>query len=120
MSRRNDEPHHLPSVTSATNRALAAPSPAAVRPMAASGSVRRHVDSQQGMSPQFVLRSLRHWWMVAAPIGLVLAVAGAGVVWWLFEPIYLAQAVIQIGDTPPALVFPDETHPRHTWRRRRK
>ncbi len=77
--------------------------------MAATGSVRRHVDSQQGLSPQFVLRSLRHWWMVAAPIGLVLAVAGAGVVWWLFEPIYLAKAWIQVRETPPALVFQVES-----------
>ncbi|MCX7424305.1 MAG: polysaccharide biosynthesis tyrosine autokinase [Planctomycetia bacterium] len=109
MSRRDDEPHQPTFITPATNRALAAPSSAAPRPMAATSGARRSVDSRQGMSPQFVLRSLRHWWMVAAPVGLALAVAGAGVVWWLFEPIYLAKAWIQVRETPPALVFQVES-----------
>ena len=71
--------------------------------------MRQVVDSQQGISPLFLLRSLHHWWMVAAPIGLVLAVVGAGVVWWVFEPIYVAQALLRIRDTPVALLSPTES-----------
>ena len=67
--------------------------------------VRRGGDSRPGMSPQFLLNALLHWWKLAAPVGLILALVSAGTVWWLFEPTYLANAVIQIRETAPALVF---------------
>ena len=105
MSPRNDKPHNDRSSTSASNKALATVSSPGLRPMTTRDSMKRKVDSQQGLSPQFLLHSLLHWWKVAAPIGLVLAVAGAAVVWWLFEPVYLSNAFIQIREIPPALVF---------------
>jgi len=105
MARRNDKPHDGRSSTSTSNKGLATVSSPGLRPMTTRDSMKRKVDSQQGLSPQFLLHSLLHWWKVAAPIGLVLAVAAAAVVWWLFEPVYLSNAFIQIREIPPALVF---------------
>lgn len=56
----------------------------------------------------FILTVLRKWWKVAIPLGLVLAAAGAGVVWWQFQPVYQAQAWLRIEDQRPYIAFPSK------------
>ena len=51
---------------------------------------------EQGLTPRFVLTALRRWWMVATPVGLLLAAAGGAVVYLLFEPVYEAAAWFKI------------------------
>ena len=60
---------------------------------------------EQAMTVQFVLGALRRWWMVAAPIGLLLAAAGGATVYLLFEPVYEAAAWFKIEDRTPFLAF---------------
>ncbi|MBU4272893.1 MAG: polysaccharide biosynthesis tyrosine autokinase [Planctomycetes bacterium] len=60
---------------------------------------------EQSLSPRFVLDALRRWWMVAAPIGLLLAAAGGATVYLLFEPVYEAAAWFKIEERTPFLAF---------------
>jgi succinoglycan biosynthesis transport protein ExoP len=74
------------------------------------GVLRPHVMASNGQAPQiitaqFVLHALRQWWKVATPCGLLLAVAGALVVYLMFRPVYEAVAWIKIDDSPPYVAF---------------
>ena len=57
------------------------------------------------MTPRFVLTALRRWWMIAAPVGLLLAAIAGAVVYLLFEPVYEAAAWFKIEERTPYLAF---------------
>src|SRR5690242_20131512 len=63
---------------------------------------RKRDDSQnvatngQGVNSQLAVNALRRWWMIAMPIGLLLAAAAVTVVYWQFEPQYEAAAYLEI------------------------
>ncbi len=59
----------------------------------------------QAFTPQLVLMALRRWWMIALPVGIVLASVAAVVVWYQFVPEYQATAQIQINSQRPIIVF---------------
>ncbi|NLF08226.1 MAG: hypothetical protein GX594_09635, partial [Pirellulaceae bacterium] len=61
--------------------------------------------SNQGLTVHFVLSALRRWWKVAMPVALVLAVGGAAVVYFMFEPVYEASAWLQFEERTPYLAF---------------
>jgi capsular exopolysaccharide synthesis family protein len=54
----------------------------------------------------FVLNAMRRWWKVAAPIGILLAVASAGTIFFFFKKTYVAVGRIQIFDQPINIAFP--------------
>lgn len=58
-----------------------------------------------GFTPQLVFMALRRWWLVALPIGLVLASAAAVVVWYQFVPEFQASAQVQIASQRPMIAF---------------
>ena len=60
---------------------------------------------QQGVTPLFVLHVLRRWWMIATPVGLLLAVIAVGIVWWTFDKQYEATAWLRIKSQQPYLAF---------------
>jgi capsular exopolysaccharide synthesis family protein len=62
----------------------------------------------QAFTPQVILMALRRWWMFALPVGIVLASAAAGVVWYQFVPEYRASAQIQIDSRRPVIAFDTE------------
>jgi capsular exopolysaccharide synthesis family protein len=61
--------------------------------------------AKRPLTVQNVLFALRRWWLLAAPLGLVLGVAAAAPVYYLFEPEYEASALLRIQDQAPAIVF---------------
>ena len=73
-----------------------------VRPRTVRG---RPCQPEQGLTPRFVLTALRRWWMVAAPVGLLLAAVGGAAVYLLFEPVYEAAAWFKIEERTPYLAF---------------
>lgn len=104
MSQRSDKPHATLAKSARSSGVPSISSPG-TRPINAAGGRKRPSGSSQEMSPRFLFNSLLHWWKIAMPVGIVLALASASVVWWLFEPVYQAHALLQIRETPPALVF---------------
>jgi polysaccharide biosynthesis transport protein len=76
-----------------------------LQPVRWMGVSRSAAPPEQGLSAQFVLCALRRWWMVAAPIGLLLAVVGGATVYLLFEPVYEAAAWFRIEERTPFLAF---------------
>ena len=75
--------------------------PSSLHPRYPRAGLHRSAESQQGITPQFVLTAIRQWWKVAAPIGLVLAALAAARVGQLVEPKYEATAWRQIEDPRP-------------------
>ena len=53
----------------------------------------------------FVLRSVRQWWRIALPLGLLLAAAGAAVVWTTFKPTYRTTAFLLINEQADYLAY---------------
>ncbi|MEI8376346.1 MAG: polysaccharide biosynthesis tyrosine autokinase [Planctomycetota bacterium] len=53
----------------------------------------------------FALTVIRRWWLIAAPLGLLLATAGSAVVWLLFERQYEAAAWLKVEEKAPYLAF---------------
>ena len=74
-------------------------------PQAPQGGLRRTDEPATQMGVQFVLNALRQWWLIATPVGLLLAAAGGAIIYFTFEPVYEASAWIQIRHTPPSLLF---------------
>jgi uncharacterized protein involved in exopolysaccharide biosynthesis len=60
--------------------------------------------SNQNVSPKLVLSTIRQWWLVATPIGLLLAAGACFLAFYLYKPEYRATAVVKI-DKPKQLVF---------------
>lgn len=60
------------------------------------GSPKGNEGGSTGLTVGLVLFALRRWWKVSFPVGLVLAAVAGGVVWLLFEPVYLTQAWLNI------------------------
>ncbi len=59
-----------------------------------------------GLSVPFVLGTMRQWWKVAAPLGILLSALAATAMWWSFEPVYEAQAWLRIEDRRPYIAYP--------------
>lgn len=93
---------HRPSDAASPRAFDLAPSRLPVRRAVSKGS------SHEGLTPLFVLHAVRRWWKVAAPLGILLAVAAAGTVFLLFEPQYLAIGRIRILGQQPHIAFPTE------------
>lgn len=53
-----------------------------------------------------VVDSLRHWWWLSLPAGVLLAAAAGAAVWAVFKPTYQAAAWLQIEDRRPYVAFP--------------
>ena len=104
MSEMNKALRRDPLATSPRSDLVAgtATNPPAVRPRS---GARPAPPPEQGLSARFVLTALRRWWMVAAPIGLVLAAIGGTAVYLLFEPVYEASAWFKIEEQTPYLAF---------------
>ncbi|MBN1910414.1 MAG: polysaccharide biosynthesis tyrosine autokinase [Pirellulales bacterium] len=62
----------------------------------------------QTVTAGFVLDALRRWWKVSLPLGLILAATAASVVYVLFEPVYEAEAYLEIKDAKPYVAFRDQ------------
>jgi len=77
--------------------------PCEVRPKIALRPIPPSAD--HGFTVHFVLTALRQWWRVALPAGLRLAGAAASGVFWLFQPLYQAEAWFLILDRAPYLAF---------------
>lgn len=58
------------------------------------------------ISVPFVFATLRQWWKLAAPVGIVLASLAATAMWWMFTPEYEAQAWLRIEDRRPYIAYP--------------
>lgn len=58
---------------------------------------------------QKVLNAVRCWWKIAAPIALLLAVAAGGIVFYLHQPTYTAEAWILIKEKPEVILRSLET-----------
>ena len=53
----------------------------------------------------FVLRSVRQWWRIALPLGLLLAAAGGAGVWTTFKPTYRTTAFLLINEQADYLAY---------------
>lgn len=53
----------------------------------------------------FALNALRQWWMVAIPAAFLLSAGSAGAVWYLFDPLYVAESWIRIDDHTPYIAY---------------
>jgi polysaccharide biosynthesis transport protein len=60
---------------------------------------------ESSAGPNFLLHVARRWWKVAFPVGLLLAIVGAGVILLTFVPQYEAQALLEIAETPQYIAF---------------
>jgi len=60
---------------------------------------------EKGGGLSFALNVIRRWWLIAVPLGILLATAGAAVVWLLFERQYEAAAWLKIEEKAPYLAF---------------
>jgi capsular exopolysaccharide synthesis family protein len=69
-----------------------------------------------GVSRQLIYDSLRRWWKVTLPAGLLLACAANLIVFLLFEPIYRATAWLKIDTSPPYVVLPQAENEQETNR----
>ncbi|MBN2294092.1 MAG: polysaccharide biosynthesis tyrosine autokinase [Pirellulales bacterium] len=58
-----------------------------------------------GISPRTILNALRFWWKWTVPVSLLLAGIAGATVFYLFEPKYEADALIQIREATPYLAF---------------
>jgi capsular exopolysaccharide synthesis family protein len=59
-----------------------------------------------------VFHTLRPWWRLALPVGLLLAFGIAGSIWFAFGPAYRAEAWLRIEERAPFIAFPQEVDSR--------
>ena len=62
-------------------------------------------ESSHGFTVSFVLNALRQWWKLALPIGLLLGAVAGGSIFYLFEPVYRAEAWLRIESRPQYIAF---------------
>ncbi|NQU20243.1 MAG: polysaccharide biosynthesis tyrosine autokinase [Candidatus Nealsonbacteria bacterium] len=67
---------------------------------------------QQAITVRFVLHTLRQWWMVALPVGLLLATAAGGGVYLLFEEEFKASAWLEIKENTPYIIHNTQSQSR--------
>lgn len=77
------------------------------RQLRLSGPVQQKTNA---LTPAFVLKSVRQWWLASVPIGLLLAAGAGAVVFLTFKPEYSAEALLQI--TYSYIVSPVDRPPR--------
>jgi succinoglycan biosynthesis transport protein ExoP len=82
-------------------------SPAMTRPPTLRGrsTVQSRPNDESNSGVQFVLAALRRWWMIATPLGILLAIVSSAVVFLLFRPEYEAQAWLRIEEHTPYIAF---------------
>ena len=59
----------------------------------------------QSINSHIALNALRRWWKIALPVGLLLSAASAGLVYWSFEPVFEAKAMLEINEVAPYIAF---------------
>lgn len=62
-------------------------------------------DKSGGITIGMVHNAIMRWWKVALPVGLTLALTGAGLVWLFFVPKYESTATLEIKENTPYIVF---------------
>jgi capsular exopolysaccharide synthesis family protein len=65
------------------------------------------------LSVSLLLGTLRHWWFIVLPLGLILGAVAAAGVYVLAEPLYEATAWLRLEDPPPYIAFPSQEESRH-------
>jgi polysaccharide biosynthesis transport protein len=75
------------------------------QPIRMKSSLRPAGQTEQGITVRFVLTALRRWWLIAAPMGLLLAAIAGAAIYLLFEPVYEAAAWFRIEERTPFLAF---------------
>jgi uncharacterized protein involved in exopolysaccharide biosynthesis len=53
-----------------------------------------------------IAHTLRQWWKVATPIGVVLGALIGGAIWWWYVPVYRAEALLKIESRRPYIAYP--------------
>ena len=100
----NGPPRGTPSPE--LQKGLIIPPPSNLHARHARGGLHQRAESQQGITPQFVLTAIRQWWRVATPAALVLAVIAGVLVYYCFtKPQYEASALLQIREERPYLAY---------------
>jgi succinoglycan biosynthesis transport protein ExoP len=64
----------------------------------------------------FILTAMRRWWKWALPLGLVLGIGSAGLVYWFFEPSFEAVAWLRIDTHQQYIAFDDKSENRDAGR----
>lgn len=67
------------------------------------GSAASRGDDQL-ITPRLIYRALMHWWAIAVPVAVLLAVGSSAAIWFTFQPRYRAAAILQIQDRASTLV----------------
>ena len=62
-------------------------------------------DKTQNLTAGMVYNAIVRWWRAALPAGLLLALAGAGIVWLAFVPKYESTATLEIRENTPYIVY---------------
>ena len=66
----------------------------------------RHApENEKAGGLSLALNVIRRWWLIAAPVGLLLATGASAVVWLLFKPQYEAAAWLKIDERAPYLAY---------------
>ena len=52
--------------------------------------------------------TVRRWWLVCVPIGVVLAGLGSAVLWLTFEPVYESVGYLRIESNSPYIAYPTD------------
>jgi polysaccharide biosynthesis transport protein len=87
------------------------PAPYIVSGPPTSGHSRAHPPSDT-LNLAFVLRSVRQWWKIALPLGLLLAAAGGTVVWVTFKPTFRTTAWLLIKEQADYLAYKNDPNAR--------
>ena len=53
----------------------------------------------------FVQLTIRRWWYICAPVGIILASLGIAIVWFTFVPMYKSVGYLRIEAVNPFLVY---------------
>jgi len=69
-------------------------------------AMHREADSATpSITPGLVLDALRRWWRITIPLGLILGISAAALVYASFKPTYRAAAWLRIADSRPYIAF---------------
>jgi succinoglycan biosynthesis transport protein ExoP len=108
VSKTNDSvPRGTPSPES--RRALSPLVSSSLQPRPPRPRLRQGAESQEGITPHFVVSAMRQWWKVAVPVGVLLAAGLGALVYLTFKPVYEASAWLEIKDRAPYIAFPDRS-----------
>ncbi len=66
-------------------------------------------------TPRFVLYAARMWWKVALPVAMLLGAVAAGVVYYLFEPEFMASSLLRIEESAPYIAYSSQGDSEHRF-----